>query len=127
CQQEDVEEAYQLLTGALATLRQVRDRRNVARILKETGILKRQQGQLEDALQALISAGIGLALMKLPDTLVVEHMLEQVRIQLGEDAFIAATRQTLQEPRELAYGLDQAEWNAAIRKLTKLTTRTLTK
>ncbi len=118
-QQGFLAEAHQLLTGTLATLRQVRDRQNIARTLKELGILKRQQGQLEDALHLLISAGIGLSLMKSPDIQVVENMLEQVRTQIGEDTFIAITRQTLQETPELAYGLNQAEWVAAIRKLVK--------
>lgn len=118
-QQGFLAEALQLLTETLATLRPVRDMQNVARTLKEIGILKRQQGQFEDALHVLISAGIGLSLMKSPDTQVVENMLEQVRTQMGEDAFNAATRQTMQEAPELAYGLDQAEWNAAIRKLMK--------
>lgn len=108
-------------------LRQVRDRRNVARTLKEIGILKQQQGQFEDALHLLISAGIGLSLMKSPDTHVVEDMLEQVRSQMGEDTFIAATRRTLQEAPELAYELDQTEWDAAIGKLTKLTKQALAK
>ena len=59
-QQEHWREADQLLAEALATLRQVRDRRRIARTLKEIGILKRQQGQFDDALHVLISAGIGL-------------------------------------------------------------------
>ncbi|HVB20801.1 MAG TPA: tetratricopeptide repeat protein [Ktedonobacteraceae bacterium] len=126
-QQEQLAEAYPLLTEALATLRQLRDRRNVACTLKEIGILHQQQGQLGDALPLLISANIGLSLMSAPETHAVEKILEQVRTQMGESAFIAATRQTLQEAPESAYGLDQAAWEAAIRRLTKLTKQALAK
>ncbi|MEO8971254.1 MAG: tetratricopeptide repeat protein [Ktedonobacteraceae bacterium] len=118
-QQAHLEAAHQLLTEALATLRQVRDRRNVVRTLKETGILKRQQGQLKDALHLLISASIGLSLMNSLDAHVVKNILEQLRTQMGEDAFTTATRQALQKAPEPTYGLDQAEWDTAIRKLTK--------
>ena len=124
-QQEHLAEAQLLLTETLATLRQVRDRQSVALTLKELGILTRQQGHLEEAVHLLLSAAIGLDLLASSDTRNVGKMLEQVRTQMGENAFIAATRQTLQEAPEIAYGLDQAEWEAAIRKLTGLSKQAL--
>ena len=75
----------------------------------------------------LLSAAVGLELFASPDARNVGKMLEQVRTQMGEDTFIAATRQTLQDAPESAYGLDQAEWEAAIRRLTKLTKQALAK
>ncbi len=78
-----------------------------------------QEGHLEEAVHLLLRAAVGLQLLALPDADNVGKMLEQIRTQMGEDAFIEANRQTLQETPEVAYGLNQVEWDAAIRKLTK--------
>lgn len=116
-QQGRLEEAYDLLTQVLTTMRQVRDRRNVAHTLKEIGVLTRQQRRLEEALYLLLKAKVGLELVASPDMRVVEEMLEQVRTQVGEGAFISTARQVSTEIPEPAYGLSQMEWTSAVLKV----------
>jgi tetratricopeptide (TPR) repeat protein/transcriptional regulator with XRE-family HTH domain len=117
--QEQFEQAHRLYEEALDIFLQLGDQGEAAITRLEQGILARQQEHLEEAAHLLLSAAVGLELLALPDARNVGKMLEQVRIQMGEDAFTTAIRQTLQETPEVAYGLNQAEWDAAIRKLTK--------
>jgi tetratricopeptide (TPR) repeat protein len=119
-QQGQQDEADQLLTEALATMRQLRDRGNAAQTLKELGMLARQRGQLEEALHLLLTAQIGLTLVRSPDASTIEKMLGQMRAQLGEDMFNSIARQVAGAVPEVAYGLDQGEWEAVVGKLSAM-------
>lgn len=72
---------------ALISIRQMKDRQNVAQILKELGLLMLQQGQLNEAMQMLLRAGVVLVIIHLPDSSIVEQALEQLLTQLGEVTF----------------------------------------
>ncbi len=117
-EQEQSEQAHQFLEQALDTLREVGDRREVARTLLQMGILVWQQGEgnQEEALHLLLRARVGLKLVDSPELHVVEEVIEQVRVQVGEDEFGSMLRQVAREAPELVYGLNQAEWGAAVRK-----------
>lgn len=118
-EQGQFEQAGRLLDEALATLRTLGDRREVARTLQQLGLLSWQQGHLEQSLYLLLSAGVGLTLVDSPDAHHVKQALEQVRARIGENAFTSTARRAAKEPPELAYGLDQVEWAAAVQELTK--------
>jgi tetratricopeptide (TPR) repeat protein/transcriptional regulator with XRE-family HTH domain len=119
-QQGQPDVADQRLTEALGTMRQLRDRRNAAQTLKELGLLAQQRGQMEEALHLLLTAHIGLTLARSPDTSTIEKMLGQMRAQLGENIFNSIVRHVAGETPEMAYGLDQGEWEAAVGKLSKM-------
>jgi hypothetical protein len=86
----------------LTVTRQIRDRQNVAHALKEPGLLV-QQGQLEQTLCVLLSAEVGLAMVRFPDAYAVDERLRQV----GETAFLSTARHAAEETPEPAYGLER--------------------
>src|SRR5260221_9284884 len=73
-----------------------------------------QRALLEQALHALLSAEVGLALVNSPDTSSVDEILRQVRTQMDESTFISIAERVAREPSEPAYGLTQTAWAAAI-------------
>jgi tetratricopeptide (TPR) repeat protein len=112
-----MQDAHQLLSDALATSRQINDRRSVAQELKELSLLMQQQELWEQALHTLLNASVGLALVNVPDVSSVKELIDQLRVRMGEDAFLAVTNQTALETPEPAYGLDQATWATSIQNL----------
>lgn len=115
-EQGQFEQAQQFLQQALDILREVGDRREVARSLLQMGMLVWQQDNQQQGLHLLLRARVGLKLVDSPELQVVEEVIEQARVQVGEDAFSSMLRQVARERPELAYGLTQAEWNVAVRK-----------
>jgi tetratricopeptide (TPR) repeat protein/transcriptional regulator with XRE-family HTH domain len=122
-EQEQFERSRQFLDQALTMLREVGDRREVARTLLQMGMLswQRRQGDYEEALPLLLSARVGLKLVDSPELRVAEEAIEQARVQVGEAIFGNVLRYVAREAPEPAYGLNRAEWGAAIRKqITKM-------
>jgi len=117
-QEGRLDEARVLYNQALATMRQMRDRRYAAHTLSELGQLALQQAENEEALRALLCAGVGMRLINSFERPKVEAMLASLRAQLGEDAFLLLARQLARSTPELAYGLSQATWRASIQQLT---------
>ncbi len=111
------QEADDLLMAALHTSRRIQDRHNVAHVLNELSFLLEQQEQWEQSLQALLSVGVGLALVQSPDVSLIEQRLALLRTRMGEAAFLAVVRQTATAMAEPAYGLEQEAWATALWKL----------
>ncbi|HLG77745.1 MAG TPA: hypothetical protein VKX46_15110, partial [Ktedonobacteraceae bacterium] len=81
-----------------------------ARALWELGMLKQQQGHLEEALPLLLKARIGLSLVNSPEMQRLKEQLARLRAQMGESAFNTRINSLAGEEPEPAYGLAQAEW-----------------
>jgi tetratricopeptide (TPR) repeat protein/transcriptional regulator with XRE-family HTH domain len=116
-QQGQLDEAQRLLMESLAAARQSQDRYHVACALKELGCLSEQQEQLEQAVSFLLRALVGLSLMNSPEMSAVAKHLKDLRAQIGANLFLSTVNAVINEAPETAYGLDQAAWSTAIRKL----------
>lgn len=123
-QQGHTGEARQLLQEALLSLRELKDRRNAAHTLKEAGWLAWQQEQAEEALPLLLSAAVGLDLSGAPEVVSVTETLAQIRVRLGESAFLSALKRVSQDTPEPAYELTPPAWSAALRRLMDHAQRT---
>lgn len=117
-QQGHLDEAQRLFTESLTAARQSQDRYHAACALKELGFLSEQQEQVEQAESFLLRALVGLFLMNSPEMSAVAKHLKDLRAQTGANMFLSMVNAVINEAPEPAYGLDQAAWSTAIRKLT---------
>jgi hypothetical protein len=83
-------------------------------------MMMHQQGNLEEALHLLLTAGVGLALMHSPDMQDVEEALARLRAQMGEKEFDVIVDNAAREAAEVAYGLGQEEWEAGMGRLSRM-------
>jgi hypothetical protein len=86
-------------------------------LLQDLGIVAREQGQLEKALQLLLNAAVGLELTGSPDLPGVLAMLGQLRAQVGEVAFPTAVERAATGAPEPAYGHDPVAWAKTIERM----------
>jgi len=116
-QQGCLEEAHQLLIEVLDTMRQIGDRGSIPHALRELSMLMQQMNRPEEALPLLLRAGVGLALMRSPETSKVEEMVMQIHAQMDENTFTSAVKRLVEEVPEPVYGLSQAAWAEAVWQL----------
>lgn len=110
-------EAHAFFSQALTTMRQLRDRRYAAHTLSEMGQLALLEGSHDEALRALLGAGVGMSLMHSCELPALQALLAQVRVNLGESAFLAGAARIARSTPELAYGVSQATWRASLERL----------